>query len=97
MIIFLTSCSKTDEYQSKNIEIQEDYSSSHNKINEGVQIDGLYELNEDTNLYDKPSEDSHVSDQIKKGSIVKVILIDGDFSYVEYFHMRGYVLSKYLK
>lgn len=79
-LLSLTSCTekKKDSYAKQNIEIMEigsSFEKSENK--EEIQINGVYDLKRQANLYSDKNEDS-VFDKLDKDSSIKVLLEEED-------------------
>ena len=79
-LLSLTSCTekKKDSYTKQNIEIMEigsSFEKSENK--EEIQINGVYDLKRQANLYSDKNEDS-VFDKLDKDSSIKVLLEEED-------------------
>ena len=79
-LLSLTSCTekKKDSYTKQNIEIMEIGSSFEKSENrEEIQINGVYDLKRQANLYSDKNEDS-VFDKLDKDSSIKVLLEEED-------------------
>lgn len=89
-ILILSSCSKSSEsYQAQGIEIREN--KKQTKGNDQLQINGLYEVKEDTYMYEFPEKGSKY-DKLEKSSIVEVLReVEDDFVWVNYNGNEGYV------
>lgn len=79
----------------KKVEIRE-----NNKlpaVKSGPQINGMYELAVDTDIYAAPNDENSY-DRIERGSVVKVLTEEEDgFVRVDYFGNIGYVEAKNLR
>lgn len=95
-ILILSSCSKSSEsYQAQDIEIREN--TKQTKENDQLQINGLYEVEEDTYMYEFPEKSSKY-DKLEKSSIVEVLReVEDDFVWVNYNGNEGYVEVDLLK
>lgn len=87
----MAACSKNDQpYQAKNIEIKENQKQDIGK-SDHIQINGLYELKEDSYMYEFPEKWSKY-DKVEKASVVQVLMEAEDgFVWVDYNGNQGYV------
>lgn len=95
-ILILFSCSKSSEsYQAQDIEIREN--KKQTKENDELQINGLYEVKEDTYMYEFPEKWSKY-DKLEKSSVVQILREAEDgFVWVDYNGNEGYVEVELLK
>ena len=95
-ILILSSCSKSNEsYQAQDIEIREN--KKQTKGNDKLQINGLYEVKEETYMYEFPEKSSKY-DKLDKSSVVQVLQeADGGFVWVDFNGNQGYVEVDLLK
>lgn len=95
MAIILVSCQNPESYRAKDIEIKENI--KREAINEDPQINGMYEVTEDTNLY-SDLNGKEAFDTLDKGSIVTILEEEEDgFIRVDYNGNEGYVKVSLLK
>lgn len=89
-ILILSSCSKSsDSYQAQDIEIRDN--KKQTKGDDKLQINGLYEVKEDTYMYEFPEKSSKY-DKLEKSSIVEVLReVEDDFVWVNYNGNEAYV------
>ena len=95
-ILILSSCSKSNEsYQAQDIEIREN--KKQNKGNDKLQINGLYEVKEETYMYEFPEKWSKY-DKLEKSSVVQILREAEDgFVWVDFNGNQGYVEVDLLK
>lgn len=95
-ILILSSCSKSNEsYQAQDIEIREN--KKQTKGNDKLQINGLYEVKEETYMYEFPEKWSKY-DKLEKSSVVQILREAEDgFVWVDYNGNEGYVEVELLK
>lgn len=89
-ILILSSCSKSSEsYQAQDIEIREN--TKQTKENDRLQINGLYEVKEDTYMYEFPEKWSKY-DKLEKSSVVQILReVEDGFVWVNYNGNEAYV------
>lgn len=97
-LLIFTSCSKAgDSYQKQDIKIIENHKQSQSKESYELQINGLYQVIEDTYMYESADKNSKY-DEILKASVVKVLQEkEGNFIWVDYNGNQGYVEVSILK
>ena len=93
--MILSSCQKEDDYQPQEITIHENQ--KEEKSDDSLQIDGLYEVTDDADIYADMDEET-AFDKLEKGKFVK---IEGEsengFVRVELDGDSFYIKTKYLK
>lgn len=89
-ILILSSCSNSSEsYQAQDIEIREN--TKQTKENDRLQINGLYEVKEDTYMYEFPEKWSKY-DKLEKSSVVQILReVEDGFVWVNYNGNEAYV------
>ncbi len=91
----LGACSNEVTYEPKDISIRENTKSK--ALDEEPSINGIYEVDHDTGLYENP-EDKNPFEQIDKGSSVRVLEeAEGAFVRIDYFGNMGYIKVNTLK
>ena len=93
--MILSSCQKEDDYQPQEITIYENQ--KEEKSDDSLQIDGLYEVTDDADIYADMDEET-AFDKLEKGSFVKIESeSENGFVREELDGDSFYIKTKYLK